>query len=222
MRYIERVARRSWAFIQKPETTNLVMTLATVAIAFFTWFTYEVVRNGSDDNKKLIAAAQTQAKVASEEPRAWVGVLNIDNVSFSDQTGLAATIVFFNSGKTPAWNARSSLGFIASATPQSGPTPDEIQQLQFRAAQSIPPQGRYNLYVGLVGGEKSTPQQILGLQKLLPYLPSIREKKMFLYYYGILKYDDNLGNHRDTQYCAFLVDATARQTAMCDAFNDLD
>jgi len=43
-----------------------------------------------------------------------------------------------------------------------------------------------------------------------------------LYYYGILKYDDNSGKARETQYCIFLAVPDTREAAMCDAFNDLN
>lgn len=222
MGYLKWLVRRLWAYIQRPETTNLVMAVATVVIAFFTWFTYSVVKSGAEDNKKLIQAAQTQAESAKNEPRAWVGFLGVDNVSFSVQTGLIATIVFFNSGRTPARNVEVSMGYVAIDHAITGPNPDQIKQLQFRPAQSIAPQGRYNLYVAKVEGEQTTPEEVSGFQRLQPYFPSIREKKAFLYYFGILKYDDNLGNHRETQYCLFLVDAKTKQTAMCDGFNDLN
>jgi len=211
-----------WAYIQRPETTNLVMAAATVAIAFFTWFTYKVVKNGAEDNKKLIEAAQTQAEAAKNEPRAWVGVLGIDKVSFDVQTGLTVEVVFFNSGRTPARNVETSLDYVAIDHAIAGPNPDQIKELQFRPAQSIAPQGRYNLYAANLTGENTTPRQISGFQKLLPLLPSIRDKKIILYYYGILKYDDNLGNHRETQYCLYLVDPKTKQTGMCDGFNDLN
>jgi hypothetical protein len=198
------------------------MAAATVAIAFFTWFTYKVVKSGAEDNQLLIQAAQTQAEAAKNEPRAWVGVLGVDNISFDVQTGLNSEIVFFNSGRTPARNVEVSLGYVAIDHAITGPNPDQITQLQFRPAQSIAPQGRYNLYVAQVSGENTTPYEIAGFQRLLPLLPSIRDKKMLLYYYGILKYDDNLGTQRETQYCLFLADAKTKQTAMCGAFNDLN
>src|SRR5580700_10861664 len=112
MGYLKWLVRRLWAYIQRPETTNLVMAVATVVIAFFTWFTYSVVRRGAEDNQKLIQAAQAQAESAKNEPRAWVGVLGVENVSFSVQTGLIATIVFFNSGRTPARDVEVSMGYV--------------------------------------------------------------------------------------------------------------
>lgn len=222
MGYLRWLAGRFWAYIQRTETTNLAMAAATVAIAFFTWFTYTVVKRGAEDNQKLIQAAQTQAEAAKNEPRAWVGVLGVDVTSFNVQTGLIATIVFFNSGRTPARNVEVSLGYVVTPTAITGPNPDQIKELQFRPAQSIAPQGRYNLYVANIAGENVSAVQIAGFQRLAPYLPSIRDKKMVLYYFGILKYDDNLGSHRETQYCIFLADPKTKQTGFCDGFNDLN
>jgi hypothetical protein len=222
MGYVKWLAGSLWKYIQRPETTNLVMAVATVVIALFTWFSYKVVKNGADDNKKLIAAAQTQADVASVEPRAWVGVLGVDSVNFDTTNGLTAIISFYNSGKTPARNVQVSLRYLLSPIALTGPKPELVSGLPFRSAQSIPPQGRYNLYVGKTSGEAFTQDQASGFQRLQPYLPSVRDKKVFLYYFGVLKYDDNLGNHRETQYCLFLADAKTKQTAMCDSFNDLN
>jgi hypothetical protein len=57
--------RKVWNTVKSPEVTNLVMAAATVAIAFFTWLTYEVVQSGSGDTQKLIDAANKQADAAA-------------------------------------------------------------------------------------------------------------------------------------------------------------
>jgi len=49
----------------------------------------------------------------------------------------------------------------------------------------------------------------------------IKNKSLFLYYFGILKYDDIFGGHWETQYCVYLADPDTKELGFCDAFNDL-
>jgi hypothetical protein len=63
---IMQVVPKAWGYIKSSEFTNLVMALATVAIAVFTWLTYEVVSSGSEDTRRLITAAETQARAADK------------------------------------------------------------------------------------------------------------------------------------------------------------
>ncbi|MGO8720313.1 MAG: hypothetical protein ACLQMO_14030 [Acidobacteriaceae bacterium] len=59
-------ATAAWVlrYVRSSEFTNLAMALATVAIAISTYLTYKVVNNGSQDTKRLIAAADIQASAA--------------------------------------------------------------------------------------------------------------------------------------------------------------
>jgi hypothetical protein len=59
--------KRGWARIKNPESTNLIMAIATVVIAIFTALTFYVVLDSSSDTQKLITAAQTQAVAASDQ-----------------------------------------------------------------------------------------------------------------------------------------------------------
>lgn len=271
-----RVRERSaimWGVIKSPDTTNVIMALATVVIALFTWMTYTIVKSGPEDTKKIIQAAQIQAGAANQisdaaddftdsarwmeqhmedaanamqdsvdtadantkttiknaqnafrsEQRAWVGVLDATPIEFSEAKGFSATVIFFNSGRTPARNVQSSGMYMFSPAPVSGPPPEFIKTLSFRPAQSIAPQGRYNLALGQESvGEITTPTQLQGQQNLISRYQDIKNKKVVLYFYGILKYDDVFGNHRETQYCISLADPDTKRIGFCDAFNDLN
>ncbi len=56
----------AWGYLRSSEFTNLTMALATVAIAVFTWLTYEVVSSSSQDTQRLITAAELQARAAGK------------------------------------------------------------------------------------------------------------------------------------------------------------
>jgi hypothetical protein len=63
---------------------------------------------------------------------------------------------------------------------------------------------------------------MLGNTALAAKFQDIKARKTFVYYFGILKYDDIFGKHRTTQYCIFLANPDTKETGFCDAFNDLD
>lgn len=159
-----------------------------------------------------------------QEQRAWVGVQDAVPGDFSDTQALGVTIVFFNSGRTPARNVQTSVRYELSLTPIAGPPPSEVSKLTFHPGSSIAPQGKYNQRIGGGGmvGEPYVPSQISGVADLISKFHEIKGKKLILYYFGILKYDDISGNHRETQYCVFLADPETKQLGFCDAFNDLN
>ena len=73
-----------------------------------------------------------------------------------------------------------------------------------------------------VAAEISTDLQKQGQQVLLSQYKLIKEKKLFLYYYGLLKYEDGFGKQRETEYCIMLADPDSKKVGFCDAFNDLN
>jgi hypothetical protein len=58
--------KNGWEWIKRPESTNLIMALATVVIAVFTALTFYLVLDSSKDTQKLISAAQTQATASQD------------------------------------------------------------------------------------------------------------------------------------------------------------
>ena len=60
------------------------------------------------------------------------------------------------------------------------------------------------------------------MQVLTSQFKQIKDKKLFMYYYGILRYEDIFGRAHETQYCVLLADPDTREAGICDTFNDLD
>lgn len=159
-----------------------------------------------------------------DEQRAWVGVQGTTlGEGFTETEPWRITVVFFNSGRTPARNVQTSIMFITSPIPISGPSPDQVEQLTFRPAQSIAPQGYYRQAIGgEFVAEASSETERQGTKTLISQYNFIKNKQLFLYYFGILKYDDIFGNRRTTQFCIGLTKPDTKEAGMCDAFNDLN
>jgi hypothetical protein len=176
------------------------------------------------------AATNTRTTIANSEKafraeqRAWVGVREAVSVEVSETTPWKVVVTFFNSGKSPARNVQSSTRFKTSNTPVHGPSEDEIKRLvAFRPANSIAPQGEYHINIGgPVSGEPYTAEQLQGSQAIISEFKYIKDGTLILYYYGILRYDDVFGNHRETQWCIYLANPTTKELGFCDAFNDLN
>jgi hypothetical protein len=164
-------------------------------------------------------------KAFKEGQRAWVGVQDaIPRGSFDEKTSWGVTVIFANSGRTPAREVETSAMFITSPVEIDGPKPEQIAQLVFRPAQSIAPQGKYNQNIGGSGavGEPYSTRQLEGSQVLISQFQLIKDKHLFLYYFGILKYDDGFGHQRQTQFCILLANPETREAGFCDAFNDMN
>jgi hypothetical protein len=159
-----------------------------------------------------------------QEQRAWVGVQGTsDSKGFTEKDTWQIVIVFFNSGRTPAKNVQTSVEYITSPVPISGPSPQQIRLLTFRPAQSIAPQGFYRQSIGRASGaENTSADQLAGKQVLVSQYHAIKSKQLFLYYFGILKYDDTVGHSHETQFCIYLSDPDTKETGICDSFNDLN
>lgn len=176
----------------------------------------------ADQNTK---ATIRNAEIAfRSEQRAWIGVQGTtDSKGFTDSEPWKIQVVFFNSGRTPARNVQNSVAYITSPTPLSGPPAISIKQLVFRPVQSVAPQGYYRAILGNeVAAEGATTEERHGQQQMVSEYPLIKNKTLFLYYFGILKYNDGFGKMRETQYCIYLANPDTKEVGMCDAFNDMD
>lgn len=179
-------------------------------------------------NKKLAdnavdTLANTKQSFRNEQ-RAWVGVQGTaDSKGFTETEPWQITVVFFNSGRTPARNVQSSGMYTTSPAPLSGPSPEQIARLTFRPAQSIAPQGYYREVFGIAAGaEGATSSQLSGQQILISQYTQIKNKQLFLYYFGLLKYEDIIGKPHKTQFCILLSNPDTKEAGMCDSFNDLN
>jgi len=186
----------------------------------------------AENSQKAMDASNKQSRVALDatiaasrlDQRAWVGFLDATPGEFSETAGVPINVTFVNSGRTPARNVQFSSGYIVSDIAISEPSPQSINLLVFRPTQSIPPQGKYSDWLGLMipAGSTSLPTQLKGFRDVLARFQFIKAKTHVLYYYGILKYDDVFRNHRTTEYCIFLADPDAKRIGICDSFNDLN
>jgi gas vesicle protein len=192
----------------------------------------------ADDTNNSISDAVDQLKAAAEntrttirnaqsafrdEQRAWVGVSEAGTVDFSEPNPWTVAVIFFNSGRTPARNVQASVRYKLSSVPLSGPPPEEIPRLTFHPVQSIAPQGKFNFVVGFsTSAQVHAPEEMVGNQDVISNFKAIKAKTVFIYYFGILKYDDVFGHPRQTQFCIFLANPDTKQAGFCDTFNDLN
>ena len=158
------------------------------------------------------------------EQRAWIGVQGTSDIKgFTETEPWQVTVVFFNSGRTPARNVQMSGMYITSPIPLSGPRASDIKMLTYSPVQSIAPPGYYREVIGReFAGEIVTDIQRAGNKVLVSQYPKIKARELSLYYFGILKYDDVSGNPHETQYCIMLADPISKEAGICDAFNDLN
>jgi hypothetical protein len=157
-----------------------------------------------------------------QDQRAWVGVREVESKEFAEGSIWKVTVHFVNSGKSPARNVQISAMFITSDVPLRGPSEEHVKSLVFRPAQSIAPGGSYHEQIGQeIPAEPSTTSQKRGMQTLVSQYQAIKNKQLLLYYFGILKYDDVSGQHRETQYCILLANPDTKEAGFCDSFNDL-
>ena len=113
--------------------------------------------------------------------------------------------------------------FITTDSPIHAPPEEEIAKLVFKPTTSIAPQGNYREAIGgdfpaVVSGEG----EASGLQTIVAHYGLIKARKEFLYYFGILKYNDAFGKSHETQYCISLLNPDTKQAGFCDGFNDLN
>jgi hypothetical protein len=214
--------RRTKYEAQTPEqkaaqrTANATVWIAafTIVLAIVGWITlYEVVAGGTDTREAF-----------RQEQRAWVGVVDGETIDFAATRPWFVKLTFLNSGRTPARNVRVSRLYRTTTAPILGPPVADIKDLEFRPAHSIAPQSKF---VQFIGGSMSDTRAEPGYsshatQELIDRYDAIKSRRLFLYYYGIVKYDDIFGRHWETQYCIFLANPHTGAIAFCDTFNDLN
>jgi hypothetical protein len=197
------------------------MALFTFVLAATSVGTIWILKNQLTEMHESGVDAQKAVRL---EQRAWVGFQGTTPpTGFTETTPWKITAIFFNSGRTPAHNVRTSMRFITSPVPLSGPSPEQIKQLEFRPNQSIAPQGFYRENIGNdSAAEASSSSQISGVATLTSQYKLIRDKHLLLYYFGLLKYDDSFGAEHETQWCIYLANPDTKESGVCDAFNELN
>jgi hypothetical protein len=186
----------------------------------------------ADNAKDALYASNRQNKAAFDatistsrlDQRAWVGVEQlVPAQEFSETQGIPLAVIFFNSGKTPARNVEVGVRYKLSQSPIDGPYPEDVAALVLHPERSIAPQGRYTTIIGEPSffGNYSR-NAIDGTRTVVSNFPIIRDKKIVLYYYGMLRYDDNSGQRRSTEFCVYLADFSTKTFGFCNKFNDMN
>lgn len=230
-----------WDSLRSPEVSNRVIAVATIVIAIAAGLTWWETHGAGEQTDKVIAADERVANAMERavgqandaftgtvnqsrlDQRAWVGVSDSVTTAFSIGNPWTVSVIFFNSGRTPARNVQASVRYRLSREPISGPNQGDIEKLVFYPVQSIAPQGRFAYAIGYsTSAGTSTPDEMTGNLDISSRFNDIKSQKLQIYYFGILKYDDVFGNHRETQYCIFLANPVSKQVANCRKFNDLN
>jgi hypothetical protein len=182
----------------------------------------EQLRIAANNAKESIRATQNAMRL---DQRAWIGYQGPSNVSFTEKESLKASLRFANTGKSPARNVRYASKFKTSPTPLTDLLKTDIQGLrsEFKTAQSIPPQNALLVNANdLVAAEPNSKAAIEAYPHLLAQYQYIKNRQLFLYYFGLVKYDDIFGKHHETQFCIYLANPDTNEIGACDFFNDLN
>jgi hypothetical protein len=164
--------------------------------------------------QKQLAFSAEQMK---SDQRAWVGVKDFQVERYGPKQIFKMKVVLSNSGKTPSVNMHRATQFMFSPTIIAGPPPEYVNMLKFEAGGTVPPNGEPVLHID------DEPDAAVSSK-----YEFLRDKKLFLYIFGEVDYEDIFGKPHFTKFCFYLVDSgptvdTAfRGLAYCDAFNDMN
>jgi len=198
------------------------MAAFTVVLAITGVLTYLILKNQLQEMRQVSIDSRASYRL---DERAWMGVSAVTPMDFSKEKGFPLVINYVNSGKTPARNITIAAGYRTSEMPIAGPFPPDIARLVFTSAQSVAPQGRYNQLIGypVAVVDHSGGSDIRGMQDIRDRFEQIKSKKLMLYYFGTLRYDDIFGSTHSTDFCIFLADPDLKDNlAYCQEFNDLN
>ncbi len=197
----------------------VIATAGLVVVGILQWRSI----NGQLSEMKT-ARRDTEAATKLDE-RAWVGLLDaVSNPkSFTATRPWNVELIFSNSGKTPARNVKIAMKVLTTPSFVNGPSSADIQALTFQPTQSIAPQGRYFFMAGLGNNWVSTMQAEPGdVESAIAKYPDIVSGRLFLYYFGALKYDDNSNVEHTTEFCIYMANVKTKSISFCRDFNDLN
>lgn len=194
-------------------------TLALALAGFLQW------RSLASQLAEMKVTRIDAAKATRLEQRAWVGVQDAISVpgSFTDTSAWRVNVVFFNSGKTPAKAAEIAVLSFTSPSSVSGPSEQLIKALKFVPTQAIAPQEKFTFAVGTPNNWVSTMvANRADMESLILKYPLINKGELILYYFGILRYEDNSGVSRETQFCIYMAKPETQEISFCRDFNELN
>jgi hypothetical protein len=154
----------------------------------------------------LTADAQRQTReVVVTENRPWLGVLQIDLVTFEVDKKPAVRVRVMNVGRAPAERVSTIVGVFLRQNP-----PNQNTQIESRRP---PPTDRVvlpNMDIFLPG----TPADVLSIEQSKAFKASA----LYVVVVGRILYTDRSGGARETRFCAHLIGGTQLFT-LCDVGN---
>lgn len=168
------------------------------------------IKDAEADFRRLSRSTEESLKATQNsfraDQRAWVGVGDYSTPQLDPKEPFKFDIPLLNTGKTPAIRAERAVAYQISPTLIS-----EIPQnynFIFEPAGAVPPQG----HIVITITNSAVP----------PYYESLLREKMFLYFYGELRYHDvNTPVLHHTRFCLMYVQR-AKRMQFCLFGNEMD
>jgi len=221
-------------FVQNPESTNVVIAVATVVIAVATVYTYSEIHSGSTQTDKIIAADQRiatamekavgQAGVALNasvdasrtDQRAWVADVAITGVPTIGQKWIVS-IKCKNTGKTFAKEFRMRTAVYKAMPPRTQPDFTQGTEVPYGSISVLAPNAEY------ISNTTVTGDAISGHPLANPTqadLDLIESGAITLFAYGKMEYSDIFRKHHWTSFCFHL--SRKIEWESCPVHNDTD
>jgi hypothetical protein len=185
--------------------TNLIIALATIAIAISTGFYTYYARSQFVIMSNTLSHSQEVFDSAIEnfhlEQRAWVGPMRVSspkyehegkNVFVKKGLPLRCGVHIANSGKTPALKLRTRLSVSAINS-----------DAEFHPEYVIDSSDKDSITV-LQPGMTLTLNFSSSLEIFSTNIDDFKEERRILYMYGVIDYEDIFGNPHSTKFCMYL------------------
>lgn len=208
------------------QTDNLIMQSIVQARAMET-LAKEAKRTG-DISESALKINYTQSETALKQSidsarldqRAWLGLGEFKVTQFEKGKPVHINIEIINSGKTPAIDVTQSnnIGWLSVSYYNPAAWKDDIESksffkkwfdiLKYRTAQSVPPQGRFFMSGGDTILDDSD-------------YDAIKSKKLILYVYGRINYNDIFNRPCYTTFCLYMDYQDTPRLFYCKKYNEI-
>jgi hypothetical protein len=163
----------------------------------------------------------------ADDRRAWIGYQDAVLDNFEPNKPISFQITFMNTGRTPAREVFSNIGYKLSNAPINGPSANDIADLdgQFTRWPDIAPQAKRVMHIGDLPDSdtiKVFPNQSGNVQTFSDSYVSIKNRTIILYLYGTIRYKDIDNRPHSTKWCVFLLHPERKLVALCPEFNYMD
>jgi hypothetical protein len=209
------------------EYKKFVVEIITAILLFcYTTIAFWQGCSARDSADAAIKAANGAAESERLDKRAWISTQSMSIKITDYKTPIAAQAVIINSGKTFAFNARVDYSLLFShdeknisewAIRPSRPEPSTIASVG-----TIPPNLPRILFVFPSESELSQFSSHDTKQGRDLLLSSLKEKKMFIYLFGRISYEDIFHVSHYTNFCGEYNPDTGAGFDACPTYNDAD